>query len=145
MRYAIQERVRWGDVDAAKIIFYGAYIRFFEFAESELFRSVGLSYSHMFDSLDVWLPRVHIECDFHNAARLDDLLEVSVQVARIGNSSIHLEFQVHRVSNSDLTATARFVLVSVERESFAKVPVPAEMRALLAPYITSQEHGKLKE
>lgn len=61
-------------------IFYGAYVRFFEFAESELFRTVGLSYSRMYDTLDVWLPRVHIECDFHNAARLDDL-EVSVQVS----------------------------------------------------------------
>ena len=37
-KYRIQERVRWGDVDAARIIFYGAYIRFFEFAETELSR-----------------------------------------------------------------------------------------------------------
>ena len=38
-KFTIEERVRWGDVDAARIIFYGAYIRFFEFAETELFRS----------------------------------------------------------------------------------------------------------
>jgi acyl-CoA thioesterase FadM len=43
-KFTIEERVRWGDVDAARIIFYGAYIRFFEFAETELFRSVGLSF-----------------------------------------------------------------------------------------------------
>ena len=55
-KYTIEERVRWGDVDAARIIFYGAYIRFFEFAETELFRSVGLPYSVMFEELDVWLP-----------------------------------------------------------------------------------------
>ena len=40
-KYTIEERVRWGDVDAARIIFYGAYIRFFEFAETELFVSAG--------------------------------------------------------------------------------------------------------
>ena len=33
--FTIEERVRWGDVDAARIIFYGAYIRFFEIAETE--------------------------------------------------------------------------------------------------------------
>jgi len=66
--------VRWGDVDAARIIFYGAYIRFFEFAETELFRSVGLPYGVMFDELDAWLPRAHLECDFRQAAQLDDLL-----------------------------------------------------------------------
>ena len=81
-KYNIEERVRWGDVDAARIIFYGAYIRFFEIAETELFRAVGLPYGVAFDELDIWLPRVHLECDFHRAARLDDLLVVSVFVAR---------------------------------------------------------------
>ena len=75
-KFTIEERVRWGDVDAARIIFYGAYIRFFEFAETELFRDVGLPYGVLFDQADIWLPRVHLECDFHQAARLDDLLEV---------------------------------------------------------------------
>ena len=51
LKYTIEEsRVRWGDVDAASIIFYGAYIRFFEFAETELFRAVGLPYGVMFEN-----------------------------------------------------------------------------------------------
>src|SRR6476646_9021703 len=101
-KFTIEERVRWGDVDAARIIFYGAYIRFFEFAETELFRGVGLPYGVMFDELDIWLPRVHLECDFHRAARLDDLLEVSVWVARIGTKSMKLNFQVRRKGSDDL-------------------------------------------
>ena len=28
-KFTIEERVRWCDVDAANIIFYGSYIRFF--------------------------------------------------------------------------------------------------------------------
>ena len=56
--FTIEERVRWGDVDAARIIFYGAYIRFFEIAETELFRAVGLPYGVIFDEIDLWLPRV---------------------------------------------------------------------------------------
>src|SRR3989440_6394056 len=87
-KFSIEERVRWGDVDAARIIFYGAYIHFFEFAETELFREVGLHYGTMFDELRIWLPRVHLECDFYHAGRLDDLLEVSVYVGRFGNKSM---------------------------------------------------------
>src|SRR4026208_1418590 len=94
--FTIEERVRWGDVDAARIIFYGAYIRFFEFAETELFRAVGLPYSVMFDELDIWLPRAHLECDFRRVAQLDDLLEVSVFVGRIGRKSLRLNFEVRR-------------------------------------------------
>jgi len=133
-KYTIEERVRWGDVDAASIIFYGAYIRFFEFAETELFRAVGLPYNVMFDELDVWLPRVHLECDFHHAAQLDDLLEVSVYVGRFGNKSMRLDFEVRRKGDTLVIADAHFVLVAVRRDTFETVPIPAELRERLAPF-----------
>jgi acyl-CoA thioester hydrolase len=133
-KYTIEDRVRWGDVDAAGIIFYGAYIRFFEIAETELFRSVGLPYSVMFEELDVWLPRVHLECDFHHAARLDDLLEVSVYVGRFGNKSMRLDFEVRRKGDELVIAHAHFVLAAVRRDTFETVLVPDELRRRLAPY-----------
>jgi YbgC/YbaW family acyl-CoA thioester hydrolase len=140
-KYIIEERVRWGDVDAARIIFYGAYIRFFEFAETELFRAVGLPYSVMFDELDVWLPRAHLECDFRRAAQLDDLLEVSVYVGRIGTKSLRLNFEVRRKGEEELTAEAHFILVAVRRDTFETVIVPDELKRRLAPYtaVTSDE------
>ena len=139
MKYTIEERVRWGDVDAARIIFYGAYIRFFEFAETELFRAVGLPYGRMFDELDVWLPRAHLECDFRRAAELDDLLEVAVYVGRIGTKSLRLNFEVRRKGEEPMLAEAHFVLVAVRRDTFETVPVPEELRQRLAPY--TQEQG----
>lgn len=133
-RFTIEERVRWGDVDAARIIFYGAYIRFFEYAETELFRAVGLQYGVMFDELKIWLPRVHLECDFKRAARLDDLLEVSVFVGRFGTKSMRLDFEVRRNGEDELIATAHFVLAAVNQDTFETVPIPAELRERLAPY-----------
>jgi acyl-CoA thioester hydrolase len=140
-KYCIEERVRWGDVDAASIIFYGAYIRFFEFAETELFRAVGLPYSVMFDELDIWLPRAHLECDFRRAAKLDDMLEVCVFVGRVGNKSLRLDFEVRRRGESETLAEAHFVLVAVRRDTFETVAVPEELKRRLAPY-TSQASGR---
>ena len=138
-KFTIEERVRWGDVDAAGIIFYGSYIRFFEIAETELFRAVGLPYGVVFDELNIWLPRVHLECDFHRAAQLDDLLEVSVWVGKIGTTSLRLNFEVRRKDRDDkieerLIATAHFVLVSTRRHNLQPVPVPEELRRALNPY-----------
>ena len=133
-KFTIQERVRWGDVDAASIIFYGAYIRFFEIAETELFRTIGLPYGKIFDGLDIWLPRVHLECDFRSAAKLDDLLEVSVYVGRIGRTSIRLNFEVRRNGEEQLVAEAHFVMAAVNRDTFETVPVPSRLRELLTPY-----------
>jgi YbgC/YbaW family acyl-CoA thioester hydrolase len=133
-KYRIEERVRWGDVDAARIIFYGAYIRFFEFAETELFRAVGLPYGVMFDELDIWLPRAHLECDFRSGAQLDDLLEVCVYVGRVGTKSLRLDFEVRRKDEEQMVAEAHFVLVAVRRNTFESVPVPDELKRRLAPY-----------
>ena len=133
-KFTIEERVRWGDVDAASIIFYGAYIRFFEFAETELFRAVGLPYGVLFEELDIWLPRVHLECDFRHAAQLDDLLEVSVYVGAFGNKSMRLNFEVRRKGNETLIAEAHFVLAAVRRDSFETVPIPEALKTKLAPY-----------
>jgi acyl-CoA thioester hydrolase len=138
--FTIEERVRWGDVDAARIIFYGAYIHFFEFAETELFREVGLHYGVMFDELKIWLPRVHLECDFRRAARLDDLLEVRVYVGRFGTKSMRLNFEVRRKGNDELVATAHFVLAAVNQDSFETVPIPSELREKLAPYTANEDH-----
>ena len=133
-KFTIEERVRWGDVDAARIIFYGSYIRFFEIAETELFRVVGMSYGKVFDELDIWLPRVHLECDFHHAAQLDDLLEVSVYVGRFGNCSMRLDFEVRRKSEPEIIADAHFVLAAVRQDTFETVTIPNELRQRLAPY-----------
>ena len=138
-KFTIEERVRWGDVDAARIIFYGSYIRFFEIAETELFRAVDLPYGKVFDELNIWLPRVHLECDFHRAAQLDDLLEVSVYVGKLGRTSLRLNFEVRRkdkdgVIEQKLMATAHFVLVSTRRDNLQPIPVPEELRHALAPY-----------
>jgi len=133
-KFTIEERVRWGDVDAARIIFYGAYIRFFEFAETELFRAVGLPYGVMFDELDIWLPRAHLECDFKRAAQLDDLLEVSVYVGRVGTKSLRLDFEVRRKGEAEMVAAAHFVLVAVRRHTFESVVVPEMLRQRLAPF-----------
>ena len=137
--FLIEERVRWGDVDAAGIIFYGSYIRFFEIGETELFRAVGLPYGKVFDELNIWLPRVHLECDFHRAAQMDDLLQVSVYVGKIGRTSLRLNFEVRKknedgVIEEDLMATAHFVLVSTDRENLKPLPVPEELRHALTSY-----------
>ena len=141
-KFTIEERVRWGDVDAASIIFYGAYIRFFEIAETELFRAIGMSYGKIFDELDIWLPRVHLECDFHRAPRLDDLLEVSVYVGKIGRTSLRLDFEVRRKTEDgtiekDQMATAHFVLVATDRANLKPVPIPEELRSALTKYLAA--------
>ena len=136
MRFSVQEYVRWEDIDAAGIINYQAYLRFFGLAEVELFRSCGLSYRTLFEELGIWLPRVHVECDFFHPVTLDELLVVDAYFGRIGHSSIHLNFEVRRKERSDVVvATGKYVLVTVKRGEFRPSPVPQSVRDKLARYV----------
>jgi acyl-CoA thioester hydrolase len=133
---AIEDRVRWSDVDAAGIICYGAYLRFYEIAETELFRAAGEPYHELFERYDVWLPRVHIESDFSRPAFLDDLLRVTARVERIGTSSLHLAFGVEREGLE--IARARFVMACVSRGDLTKRPLPAPLAERLGRFSASR-------
>lgn len=135
MRFSVQEYVRWEDIDAAGIINYQAYLRFFGLAEVELFRSCGLSYRTLFDDLNIWLPRVHVECDFFHPVTLDELLVVDAYFGKIGRSSIHLNFEVRRHDRPEIVATGGYVLVAVRRGEFRPTEVPQSIRDKLAPYM----------
>ena len=134
-RYTIEEYVRWEDIDAAGIINYQAYLRFFGLAEAELLRSAGLTYRFLVETLGIWLPRVRVECDFHEPVVLDELLIVEAFFSRIGRTSVRLEFQVRRKTNpSRPVASGRYVLVCVRQGDFTPVPVPDEMRKRIARF-----------
>jgi hypothetical protein len=52
-KLTIEEHVRWSDTDRPGMMYYGQFLRFFEIAETELFRAVGLPYAEVFDRLDI--------------------------------------------------------------------------------------------
>jgi len=142
-RYSIEEYVRWEDIDAAGIINYQAYLRFFALAEAELLRSAGLNYRFLFESLGIWLPRVRVECNFFRPVKLDELLVVEAYFSRIGRTSIHLDFEVRRKTDpSERVATGRYVLVCVRQGNFEPVPVPAEIRDRIAKFLESPPAAK---
>lgn len=135
-RYSIEEYVRWEDIDAAGIINYQAYLRFFALAEAELLRSAGLNYRFLFEALGIWLPRARVECDFYRPVKLDELLVVEAYFSRIGRTSVHLDFDVRRKERPDeIVATGRYVLVCVRQGDFTPIPVPDEIRRRIAPFV----------
>ena len=143
--FSVREYVRWSDVDAAGVVCYGAYVRFIEIAETELFRAAGIPYGSVFERFDCWLPRVRYACEFHKPAVLDEELTVFPGVRRIGNSSITLGFDFTN-ARGERVADCEIVAVCVDRQTFSPKPVPDELRSLLEPFaVKTAERGKRSE
>ena len=139
--FRVSEFVRWSDIDLAGIICYGAYVRFFEIAESELFRSLGLPFSTLFEKFDFWLPRAQLHFEFRKPAVLDDRLDLQMWVSKVGTSSLRLQFEARRGEDQELMAEAYAVLVAVARKDLRPIPLPPELVAALAPF--SAEEGAM--
>jgi YbgC/YbaW family acyl-CoA thioester hydrolase len=131
-RHRLQEHVRWSDVDVSGLVRWDAYTRYVELAETELFRAAGYPYATLWESLDIWLPRVQFHLELRKPARLDEVLEVESWVGRIGRSSIQLEFAIGK--SGEAVAEARLTIVAIGRDSRKPVAVPAALAAALAPY-----------
>jgi len=140
--FTVDERVRWSAVDKAGIIFYGAYVRFFELAEMELFRAAGVAYSEVFDHYDIWLPRVHLESTFKYPARLDDELRVAAYFTRFGRSSLRINFDVLHLGAHRLAVTGHEVLVCTTRDTLQSRPLPEELLEHLSPFLMTEEEAR---
>jgi YbgC/YbaW family acyl-CoA thioester hydrolase len=140
--YVIEEYVRWSDVDQAGIIFYGSYVRFFEIAETEMFRHCGLAYKDVFDRYDIFLPRKAVHSEFFHPARLDDRLRVAAYVGRVGTKSMTLNFDVQRAAGAGLAAAGWMVLVCVDRQNLRPRPLPAGLVAALAPHTLATDAAR---
>lgn len=135
--FVIEEYVRWSDVDAAGIIFYGSYVRLFELAETELFRAAGLPFGTVFETYDMYLPRVQVHTEFHYPVRLDDRVKVAAYVSRIGTKSITISFDVIHVATGKLGAHGHLVLVCTSRKELKSRPLPDTMVQQLGRFTLS--------
>ncbi len=133
--FQVQDRVRWSDCDPLGIIYYGAYVRYFEAAEHEMFRAAGLPYELMRVQRQVQLPRKAVSMEFHSPAKMDELLDVEVGVTKIGTTSITLRFEAYRASDRTHRATGTLTMVCVEKESITKRPLPDFVKDALRPYL----------
>ena len=95
--------VQWGDCDAAGIIFYPTYFRWFDSATWALFGLVGHGVKAMLKHGRV-MPVVAAQCDFVTPAEPGDCCEVRSRIARWGAKSFVVS---HEVVRADGTTLAR--------------------------------------
>jgi 4-hydroxybenzoyl-CoA thioesterase len=132
--YAARLQVRFGDIDHAGIVYYPRFLHYFHVALEELFgHELGLPYHQVIDQRRLGLPSVHLEIDFRRPLRFGDAIDVAVEVAAIGKSSITWHYRVTK-ADGELAAEASIVTVALDMDTFAKTEVPGWLRERLVAY-----------
>jgi YbgC/YbaW family acyl-CoA thioester hydrolase len=121
-----QSRIRFVDTDASGRIHYTALFKFFEAAETELFRLFDISYTGGTFNF----PRVHAECDIRLPLLHDDLIEIEVCLTKLGTSSMRFDFTA--LKDGESAATVAVVMVCMDRRSQRAIEIPEELRMRFA-------------
>ncbi|MET9686476.1 acyl-CoA thioesterase [Streptomyces coeruleorubidus] len=74
---------------------------------------------------------VHTELDYLRELKFPDVVTVGIGVSRKGRSSVTYDIALFTEGHDEPTATASFVHVYVDRETFTSVSIPAEIEAVL--------------
>ncbi len=122
-------RVAFMDVDSSQRIHFTAMFRYFELAEHDLMRAIGLPYSQSLQEFK--FPRAHLDCDFRSAIVFDDLLDLETTVARVGATSWTVRFTVRQARDGRLAAEGHMVMVALDMATERPIPLPTELRAAL--------------
>jgi len=81
-------RVYWEDTDAGGIVFYANYLKFFERARTEWLRAAGVEQHRLREETGVIFVVAATSLRYLAPARLDDLLNVTVEPEPAGRASL---------------------------------------------------------
>ena len=132
----LEIRVAWGDMDALGHVNNTIYLRWFESARIAFFERIALSASR---PEKVGPILASTTCDYLTPVVYPATVLVGARLQRIGNTS----FVIEHLATKDGTPVARgtAIVVLIDYETGAKVPVPDEIRASIASLSGGQAKG----
>ena len=128
--------VEFHDTDMAGIMHFAAFFQYMESAEHELIRRAGFSVHSSVAGETLSFPRVATSCQFHSPARCEELLDIEVQITRIGTKS--LTYQVRFTHEEREVATGEITCVCCRvtpGEPITSAPIPTEIADSLREYL----------
>lgn len=123
-------RVRYAECDAQLVVFNARYGDYVDLATTEYMRELFGSYQALMDQgFDYQVVR--LSTDFKSPARFDDVLAITVEVNKIGNSSFSYTLEFREFYSDRLVAVSEIVYVMMSCPAYEKIPVPDFYRAKL--------------
>jgi acyl-CoA thioester hydrolase len=129
-QFTLLLRVRYGECDAQQVVFNARYADYIDIAMTEYFRAAMGGFQALLDKgLDNKVVSLHI--DWVDSARFDDVLAISVNPTKVGNTSYSFELLITQSGSHTMVAKSTVTYVMVDTASYQKTPVPDWLRKKL--------------
>jgi 4-hydroxybenzoyl-CoA thioesterase/acyl-CoA thioester hydrolase len=133
LQYQTSRRVEFRDTDAAGMAHFSMFFVWMEEAEHELLRYLGLTVHIADDQGVLSFPRVASRCDYQRSVRFEDVLDIEIEIVRLGQKSVTYECSFSHAGRPVATGQTTTVCCRFDDDGTPKsVPIPAWIAEKLA-------------
>ena len=122
-------RVIFGDTDQMGVVYYANYLRFFEGARAEYWRSLGRSYKDL-EAAQIAMPVIEAYCNYKRPALYEDVLAIETDVTEMRGASLRFTYLVRRAGELLAEGFTRHAVIG---PTGRPRPIPDFMRTLVKP------------
>ena len=127
VEHEFEVRVRYAETDQMGVVYHTNYLVWCEIGRTELIRELtGVSYAAL-EEQGVALAVAELNIRYHGAARYDNMIRVRTSLADARSRSITFDYLISNAESGERLASARTVLVSLDKRG-RPVVMPDDLR-----------------
>lgn len=137
MKFSAQKLVRFHHCDPAGIVFYPQFFYLLHEVQEDFLAHIGFP-EHALIAGGTGVPIVDLKTEFLGMCRNGDVLTITLELTRIGNSSMGMLYEIHGqpgTNTSTLRLRAHGVVVYSEVPHGKPLRIPEALRSALQPYL----------
>lgn len=125
MSFYLEKKIYYHDTDAGGVVYYGAYLKHFEEARTEYFRSLGVDLVE-YSKNGIIFPVVHLEIDYKSPARYGDQIQIFTRPEKVGNASLNF---VQEIKRGETTLVIGKVVWACVNRDLKPTRIPEDIRS----------------
>jgi acyl-CoA thioester hydrolase len=126
-RFSIRVRVYYEDTDAGGIVYHATYLRWMERARTDWLRALGERHVELAESTGVQFVVSELAIRYRRPARLDDLLDVDLEVAELRRASLRLVQCTRPAGGGETIADADVRVAVMDRRTGRPAGLPRRL------------------
>jgi len=132
-------QVRFQDVDAAGVLFYGRVYDYSHVAYEEFWASMGVDRAWVFSGADFLIPIARSEADYRKPVLHGERIVVRLDVTRVGRASFSLGYRVTGPGGpEDVRVEVKTVHAFVAKATMKPIPIPENLRVFLLRHLVQE-------
>jgi acyl-CoA thioester hydrolase len=127
-------RVRYAEIDHQGVVFNAHYLTYLDVGHTEYMRAMDYDYSAAVKETGVDFHLAKATVEYKIPLYFDQEFDVGIRVARLGNSSITIVYEIYKTGTDELMACGEKVDVCVYLDGHQPVRIPDGFRKAMEDF-----------